>query len=533
VRRRVAVTLVEAVTPLGDDLASTFAALADGKTGFTAVTGFEVSTAVNDKAAAWTARRSAGEALTAVLARVAAQRGPIVVDRAYFAGTPDESPPKVPDVVGRTGPEGGEEGGWDRVYTGACTSSSSALIDAAAAVAHGWCDRVLVAAARMLDRETFHVFSAGGAMTREAWMRPLTTQRSGVLLGEGAAVFVLESEEALGDGVPLAEISGWGRTGDAFHPFQPDPSGRGLAEALREALDAAELTPDRIGLVSVHGTGTELNDATEIAALTGVFGRAATPPVHAPKASLGHTLEAAGLVESAVAVRSLVCGVIPPTPGVLPDGDVLVDSVTTVRALEPGLSHLAKLNLAFGGCNTVVILSRWSDRTAPRAWPPDGSTGESLRLRARVGTEPGPPPIQGFMRSGFPAAVYDAANRCLDAAGLSRQERTRTAVVVLTPRGDTETKAAVRACLDAGQRPPPPLFVQSTPPSIVGLIARKWHLGGGVNVVASERALDDPQIVGMATELAAAERATAVLLIRHLPPSGDAPSTAEAVLYSR
>jgi hypothetical protein len=528
------VTLVDAVTALGDDLASTFAALTDGATGFAAVKGFEVSIAVNDRAASWAGRRSACEVLTSLLRRAAAERGPLVVDRTYFAGTPDEPPPPVPDVVVRAGVPGGAAGGWDRVYTGACISSSSALIDAAAAIAHGWCDRVLVAAARALDRETFHVFSAGGAMTREAAMRPLTAQRSGVLLGEGAAIFLLQSEDSLGPDVPVAEISGWARTGDGFHPFQPDLAGRGMARAFRQALESAELAADQIGLVSVHGTATELNDAAEVAALTEVFGDGKIPAAYAPKGALGHTLEAAGLVESAVAVRSLITDVAPPTPGVVPDGDPLVESLTTVRAPEAGLIHVAKLNLAFGGCNTVVILSRWdAQRARARNWLPDAAGAMPLRVRARVGIDPDPPPVTGFIKSGYPAAVHDAAGRCLAAAGLSEQERAQTAVVVLAPLGDAETKAAVRAYLDAGRRPPPPLFVQSTPSSIVGLVAKKWHLGGGVNVIASTRALDDPQVAAMATELAASEHADAVLLVRHLPPSGRAPSRAEAALYSR
>lgn len=533
-RRRVAVTLAEVVTALGDDLASTFAALASGAAGFTTVRDFDVSLAVNDRAATWAARRSSGEMLTDLLRRIAAGRGPLVADRAYFAGTPDEPPPEVPDVVVRPGRAGAEAGGWDRVYTGACVSSSSALLDAAAAVAHGWCDRALVAAARSLDRETFHLFSAGGAMTREAVARPLTAQRSGVLLGEGAAVFLLTAEDSLDRGSPVAEISGWGRAGDGFHPFQPEPGGRGMARAFRQALEVAGLAAGQIGLVSVHGTATQLNDAAEVAALTEVFGDGKMPAAYGPKGALGHTLEAAGLVESALAVQSLVTGVIPPSPGVAPGSVPLADSVTRARKLEPGLDHVANLNLAFGGCNTVLILSRWHTGDARLRYPAPGAAGAApLCLRASAGAELAPPPVPGFVKSGYPAAVHDAAGRCLAAAGLSEEERAATAVVVLAPLGDIETRAAVRASLDAGRRPPPPLFVQSAPSSVAGLIAREWGLAGGVNVIASDSALDDPRVRSMATELGTSERARAVLLIRHLPPSSGAPSRAEAALHCR
>jgi hypothetical protein len=136
------------------------------------------------------------------------------------------------------------------------------------------------------------------------------------------------------------------------------------------------------------------------------------------------------------------------------------------------------------------------------------------------------------MRSGFPAALADAAERALVAADLSKHERARTAVLILTPRGDVETRAVVRAYLDAGRRPPPPLFVQSTPSSIGGLVASRWQLGGGVNVMATAARLDAPPVLAVVAETAAIDGAQAVLVLRHLPPGGGEPSRAEAAVYS-
>lgn len=536
-RRRVAVTLAEASTSLGADLTSTFAALAAGATGFARVEGVDVSTAVNDRAAVRSPVRSTARLLSDLVRRVSAARGALRVDRAYFAGTPDDPPPAVPALVVRPPAAGRVEGGWDRVYTGACVSSSSALVDAAGAIAHGWCDRVVVVAARGLDPETFSVFSAGGAMTREPVMHPLSTGAAGVLLGEGAAILLLEAEDVAAAGSALAEVRGWARTGDAFHPFQPDPAGAGMARALRAAVRDAGLSAAQIDLVSVHGTATELNDRSEVAALTEVFGPAGVPALHAPKGALGHTLEAAGLVESAVAVRSLTAGVVPPTAGLTGHEPLLAGLAD--EAADREVTHVAKMNLAFGGCNTALVLSRWAPGR-PAAVPAgtavtDGTAVPGpprLRRRAVVGSRPDAPRLPGFLKSGFPAAVADAAERALTAADLSAPERAGTAIIILSGRGDTETRAAVRACLDAGRRPPPPLFVQSTPSSIGGLVARRWQLGGGVNVMATTAGLDAPAVLAQAAETVAIDGARAVLLVRHLPPGDGEPSRAEAAVHS-
>jgi 3-oxoacyl-[acyl-carrier-protein] synthase II len=539
VSRPVAVTAAGAITSIGDDLDTTFAGLAAGQTGFREVDRFDVSTAVNTRGAFRKDGAPAGELVRHVIESVAAGHGPLTVDRAYFAGTPDEPAPALPDTVVHTDGSGGREaGGWDRIYTGACVSSSSALVDAAAAIAHGWCTRVLVVAARVIDQGTFHVFSAGGAMTPEPVPRPLTVGRSGVLLGDGAAAFLLEATDALADRTPYVALTGWARAGDGFHPFQPEPHGRGMVTAIERALALAGPDAGRVDHVSVHGTGTGLSDAAEVAALATVFdGEDRIPPTCAPKSALGHTLEGAGLVEAALAARAITAGTLPPSLGIRTEDEVLFPGVT--RQAMPGRdpAHVLNLNLAFGGCNTAIVLSRWSAPDSPPSRPaPRPAPRPALRpageLRAVVGPNPDAPVVPSFIESRFPPAVYDAAHRCLTIADLSPPERARTAVLVLTPNGDGETRAVVASYLRAGRRIPPPLFVQSTPSSIVGRIARDWDLRGAINTVSTPRALDDPVVAEMVAEMAVTDGSRAVLVIRHLPATGDAPSTAEAAVYS-
>lgn len=532
--RPVAVTSVEAITSIGDDLDSTFASLVTGRAGFREVNRFDVTSAVNNRGAFRKDDAPAGELVRQlverVIGQVAAGRGPLAVDRAYFAGTPDEPAPALPDTVVRPGGGGREAGGWDRIYTGACVSSSSALVDAAAAIAYGWCTRVLVMAARVIDQGTFHVFSAGGAMTPEPVPRPLAAGRSGVLLGDGAAAFLLEAADAVAGRTPYLGLTGWARAGDGFHPFQPEPHGRGMVTAIERALELAGLDPDRVDHVSVHGTGTRLSDASEVAALATVFGgEGRVPPTFAPKSALGHTLEGAGLVEAALAARAITSGTLPPSLGIRAEDEPMFPGV--IREAMPGRdpTHVLNLNLAFGGCNTAIVLSRWAAVDNPAPPPAPLPAGER---RAVVGPNPDAPVVPSFIESGFPPAVYDAAHRCLTSADLSPPERARTAVLVLTPDGDAETKAAVAAYLRAGRRIPPPLFVQSTPSSIVGRIARDWDLRGAINTVSTPRALDDPVVTEMVTEMAVTDGSSAVLVIRHLPATGGAPSTAEAAVYA-
>src|ERR1043165_6871070 len=142
--------------------------------------------------------------------------------------------------------------------------------------------------------------------------RPFSKNRSGMILGEGAAMLVLEPMEsatARGANI-LGEIAGFGMSSDAHHLTQPSPTG--AARAMRAALKDANIAPDRVGYINAHGTATAINDPTEVEAIRSVFDPARIA-VSSTKSMHGHTLGAAGAIEAAATVLALRDGVIPPT----------------------------------------------------------------------------------------------------------------------------------------------------------------------------------------------------------------------------
>src|SRR5262249_29858482 len=138
-----------------------------------------------------------------------------------------------------------------RCYMSACVAASSAIADAAAIVARGHADRVVVAAGYLVDCDQFALFDAGRALADEGQVRPFSTGRRGLLLGDGVGAVVIEAREsAWARGAPtLARLAGWGRTGDAYHPCQPHPEGRGMARAVSAALQRAGIEAADLGYV--------------------------------------------------------------------------------------------------------------------------------------------------------------------------------------------------------------------------------------------------------------------------------------------
>jgi hypothetical protein len=367
-------------------------------------------------------------------------------------------------------------------------------------------------------------------MTDEPVSRPLSTGRRGVQLGDGAAIVLLEAEGALDGRAPVARITGWGRAGDGFDAVRPEPNGRGMVEAIGRALKRAGLEADAVGHVSVHGTGTVLNDAAEGAALASVFGADAIAPTHASKASTGHMLEATGLVEAALAVQAVRTGIIAPT-ATLRDEDVpLFRGVLTVCA-KTEVEHALTLNLAFGGCNTAIVISRWRPDARDDAEESDaGRVRGRMRRVAEAAAPERPTPLPGFIESGFPPAVYAAADACLERAGLPHPRLAGTVVLLLAPDGDRETRDAVQRRIDHGLRIPPPFLMQSTPPSVIGRLAARWGLRGGITVLASEAGFDE--VDAIAAEFATTDDAEAVLVIRAVRAAAGGPVSAQAALFT-
>ncbi|MBV9774757.1 MAG: beta-ketoacyl-[acyl-carrier-protein] synthase family protein [Gemmatimonadetes bacterium] len=189
--------------------------------------------------------------------------------------------------------------------------------------------------------------------------RPFTRGRQGMVLGEGAAMLVLEPlEAARARGAPvLAELVGFGMSADASHVTVP--SAEGAARAVRAALRDAELSPERVEYVNAHGTGTAVNDPMETAALRAVFGAHADRlAVSATKSMHGHALGASGALEAVATVLALRHGLLPPTANFTePDPECDLDVVPN-RARAAQVEHAISNSFAFGGLNAVLAFRR-------------------------------------------------------------------------------------------------------------------------------------------------------------------------------
>lgn len=188
--------------------------------------------------------------------------------------------------------------------------------------------------------------------------RPFSATRDGFVIAEGAAMLVLESlEHARGRGAePIAELAGYGASGDAYHMTAPDPEGRGAVRAMRAALDDAKLAPDAIQLVNAHGTSTPLNDATETAAIKQVFGgHASRLMVHSTKSMTGHSLGASSAIEAVASVLTIERGIVHPTINLHdPDPACDLDYVPN-QAREARVRTVMSNAFGFGGHNGVLV----------------------------------------------------------------------------------------------------------------------------------------------------------------------------------
>jgi nodulation protein E len=189
--------------------------------------------------------------------------------------------------------------------------------------------------------------------------RPFCKHRRGMILGEGAAVLVLEAREhaeARGAAI-LGEIAGFGMSSDAHHLTQPSPLG--AAQAMRAALDDAQLSPEQIGYVNAHGTGTQANDVSEAAAIRAVFGaHAPRLPVSSTKSMHGHALGATGALEAVATVLALAEGLLPPTANLIELDDECDIDVIAGEPRRARVEYALSNSFAFGGLNAVLVFRR-------------------------------------------------------------------------------------------------------------------------------------------------------------------------------
>jgi 3-oxoacyl-[acyl-carrier-protein] synthase II len=242
------------------------------------------------------------------------------------------------------------------VLGGACAAGNYALGQAADLVRSGRAERVLAGGVDAFSRVAFTGFARLGALASEA-CRPFSRDREGIVLGEGAAMMLVESREsAAARGVaPLATIAGFGLSSDAFHIVSPDPEGKGAARAMRAALADADLSPDAIDYVSAHGTGTDANDRAEVTAARAVFGEGVVP-MSSIKALTGHALGAASAFEAVACILALREQTAPPTWNFRePDPECEWDVVPNEARPVPIAAAMSNA-YAFGGSNASLIL---------------------------------------------------------------------------------------------------------------------------------------------------------------------------------
>jgi 3-oxoacyl-[acyl-carrier-protein] synthase II len=254
--------------------------------------------------------------------------------------------------------------GPNLTFSTACSSSAVAIGEAARRIARGEADMMIAAGAEApLTLGTLKAWDALKTLATEdardpsATCKPFARDRSGLVLGEGAAVLVLEAREraeSRGARV-LAEIAGYGLCTDPSHITRPSVEGQ--ARAMRLALEDAGLAPDGVGYVNAHGTGTQANDSVETAAIRQTFrDRADATPVSSTKSMHGHLLGAAGALEFVAAVMAMRAGILPPTLHLAnTDPECDLDYVPLeARDVGPFGAAMSS-SFAFGGTNAVLI----------------------------------------------------------------------------------------------------------------------------------------------------------------------------------
>jgi len=414
-RRRVAVTGLGAVTPLGEDVGSTWDGMTSGQSGIGSISLFDTDgyrTKIAGEVRGWEPEkhferrevrrldRFAQFFLVAVrqaLAQAglsfeeddpAAARAGVVVG-AGFGGMgsfideivtltergPDRvSPTGVPRVIpnmaaGLASIEHNLLGPVSCVVT-ACSASANAIGDGAELIRRGAAD-VVVAGGSEAAITTFGIatFAQARALSNrndepQRASRPFDAGRDGFVMGEGGAALVLEDmEKAIDRGAPvLAELTGYGMSADAYHITLPRPGGSGAARAMVNAVEDAGLAPEDIGYINAHGTSTEANDSTETAAIRIAMGAAAdTVPVSSTKSMTGHILGGAGAVEAVACILALRDQVLPPTINYeVPDPECDLDYVPNVKR-EASLRHAMSNSFGFGGHNVSLVFSKTSE----------------------------------------------------------------------------------------------------------------------------------------------------------------------------
>ncbi|HLF44483.1 MAG TPA: beta-ketoacyl-[acyl-carrier-protein] synthase family protein [Acidimicrobiia bacterium] len=244
----------------------------------------------------------------------------------------------------------------------ACAAGAQSVLDGLRQIQWGYADAAVVGGTEAAARKSASEgFKAARALSLSGTARPFDVDRDGFVMGEGAAILVLEAEEdakARGATI-LAEVLGGASTADAHHITAPHPAGDGAERAMRLALQDSGLTPSDVKYINAHGTGTELNDRTEGIVIERIFGDS-QPAVSSIKGTTGHALGASGSIEAVAVVEAIRRRELPPNIGLTnQDPEVLLtDIVRELRDWEPGA--VLSNSFGFGGHNTVLAFGPYN-----------------------------------------------------------------------------------------------------------------------------------------------------------------------------
>lgn len=249
----------------------------------------------------------------------------------------------------------------------ACASGANAIGDAFKIIQRGDVDIMIAGGTEaVITPLAFAGFCAARAMSTQNEMpekasKPFDKNRDGFVMGEGSGVLILESlEHAQKRGAKiLAEIVGYGMSSDAFHITAPHPEGKGVYLSMKRALKDANITPEDIHYINAHGTSTELNDKLESLAIKNLFESNKDLLVSSTKSMTGHLLGGAGGLESVISIKALMEGIVPPTINYdTPDPECTLNYVPN-KAIEKDLNYVMSNNLGFGGHNTSLIFKKF------------------------------------------------------------------------------------------------------------------------------------------------------------------------------
>ncbi|EAC3935648.1 TPA_asm: beta-ketoacyl-[acyl-carrier-protein] synthase II [Listeria monocytogenes] len=293
----------------------------------------------------------------------------IFLNRGHRRVSPFFVPMMIPDMgSGKVSIRFGAKGINSTTVT-ACATATNSIGDAFKVIERGDADAMITGGAEApITKMSLAGFTANKALSLnpdpETACRPFDKDRDGFIIGEGAGIVILEEyEHAKARGAKIyAEIVGYGATGDAYHITAPAPNGEGAARAMKMAIDDAGLTPDKVDYINAHGTSTPYNDEYETQAIKTVFGdHAKKLAISSTKSMTGHTLGASGGIEAIFALLTIRDNIIAPTIHLKNQDEVCDLDYVPNEAREANVNVVISNSFGFGGHNATLVFKRIED----------------------------------------------------------------------------------------------------------------------------------------------------------------------------